>query len=104
MRRLPDPSDGNEIDLRGDFHGRVAEFVSDQDRRWFANTPGATTRYRAAVPHEFCDPRALPECRPTFTMPPILDGVEGTLMVAVQQIAPGLRLRHPYFVIDREVA
>lgn len=91
--------DGHEIDLRGDFHGRVAEFVTDQDRRWFENTPGATTRYRAAVPHEFCRPDRTPGCVPAFTMPPALDGIEGTLMVAVEQIAPGLRLRHPYYVI-----
>lgn len=93
------PDRPTEFDIRSDFHGRVAEFVMDQDRLWFANTPGAAIRYRAAIPHEFCDVRVLPECCPAFTMPAALEGVEGTLMVAVEQLAPGLRLRHPYYVI-----
>jgi len=86
-------------DLRSDLHGHVTAFVADEDRRWFEEHPGVRVRHRPAVPHEWCDPTAVPGCVPVFGPPPFPAGVEATLMVEVQWLAPGARTRHPYYVL-----
>ena len=49
---------------------------------------------------EFCNPTALPACRP-LPWPP---GAHGEIWVEVCQIAPGIRTRQPYLVLDPEEA
>lgn len=102
---------GDDIDLRADLHGHVVDFVSDQDRRWFDAHPGETVRHRPALPHEFCDPRHLSECRPVFDPLPLPEGVEATLMlpegvevtlmVEVRRLSSWARTRQPYLCLAR---
>lgn len=87
------------IDLRGDLHGRVADYVCAEDRAWFEEYPEEAVRHRPAFDHEFCDPRAAPGCRPVFVAPPPPAGHRWEARVEVRQLAPGFRIRRPYFVL-----
>lgn len=67
------------------------ERASDADRVYFAAHPWATSYLREHVPGEFGEPsRAvlLGEAA----------GLDGTLMVEVEQVRPGVRIRRPAFV------
>jgi hypothetical protein len=86
-------------DLRADLHSHVTAFVADDDRRWFEEHPDETVRHRPAVPHEWHDPDAAPNCVPLFHPPEFLEAVEPTLMVEVTLVAPGARRRSPYYVL-----
>ena len=63
-------------------HDHPVEIPSEDDRRWFWERPGETSRVRDLVPGEFG--RAIPA------------GLRGLCdAVPVTQIRPGLRIRRP---------
>ncbi len=73
------------IDLTNDLHGRVVEFASDTDRRWFAEHPGQTRYRREPFDHEFCLPTRDGQCAPMFL---------GTIVATeIVEVAPGVRAR-----------
>jgi hypothetical protein len=80
------------LDLRADLHGHALDWLNDQDRRWFREHPGATWYAREPCPHELCDPRFVPRCEPL--LPSEYDDVQ--VMIQVEQIAPGVRVRSFY--------
>lgn len=88
MSATPSP-----LDLRADHHGHFAEFVNDQDRRWFARHPLAVGYDRPAFEHEFCDPRHLPQCVPVFEVP-----AGAVLHVHVRKHTAWARTRQPFLV------
>ena len=96
-------SAGRDVDLSGDLHGRVADFISDTDRRWFAEHPAERTYHRAALEHELCDPRHAPRCVPMAWPPEVPDGYWVEPQMEVTQIAPGIRTRRLWWAVLRDV-
>jgi hypothetical protein len=71
-------------------HATVTGTVSEGDRRWFEDHPGAQRYTRPADPHEFC---------------PFLLGLcfEFVGRARIHNLAPGIRGREPlgYFLVPR---
>jgi hypothetical protein len=87
-----------DIDLRHDLHGRTADFISDTDRRWFAEHPGERSYQRDPLEHELCDPRQAPACVPVVSPPELPDGCHAVPRMEVTQLAPGIRARKLWWV------
>lgn len=62
---------------------RIVDRVRAEDRAYFAQHPNARTYYRDYVPGEFG---------------PMNDPLPRNLVIAVEQLAPGVRVRRPAFL------
>jgi hypothetical protein len=68
----------------------AADFASEDDRLWFEDHPGESTRHRPAIPGE------LPGMRPL----PAAEGMDVERYIEVTQVEPGFRLRRSYAVFS----
>lgn len=75
--------------------GGTFEVLGADDSRWFKRNPGEDVRYRPAGAEEWA-PGLL-------SGPPYLPpGMAAELMVEVVQLAPGVRVRRPHWIVGVE--
>ena len=78
---------------------RIRDRVSELDKQWFAEHPGERVRYREYIPGEM----GLPDVQVFENRDKIRrinPDVRLVEMVEVEQLAPGIRRRRPYIVIE----
>ncbi len=78
---------------------RILCLASRKDRAWFDQHPGESVRYRPLLPGEF-GPASGELAGEMGRVQAVNPEARTIWMVEVNQIAPGIRTRRPYLVIE----
>ena len=80
---------------------RIQERVSQRDREWFSKHPGEEMRHRAYIPGEF-GPISYADIYGEFVTKVREFSPNSRIheMVEVTQLAPGIRNKRPYVVLE----